>query len=175
MNGRQKLISATFIEIDRRDLLTMFKRIAILSLLLFGVCLISACSKTIYPNGFPKIFPCKVKVVDGDSPVEGVQVTLETDDTVLNKWGCAGLTGADGVATIRCRGFEGAPIGSFKVLLEKREPPVKEVSPGKYEAGNPDNQLDPDYADLETTPFSLDVTKRQKNVPTFDLADGSTK
>ena len=151
------------------------KRMFLFASILFSMVLVSACNRTQYPLGFPKIYPCKVKVVSGGAAVEGVSVKLAASDEMLKKWGGAGATNAEGIATIRCRGFDGAPVGQFKVMLEKRDPPVIEVSPGKFEAGNTENQLNPEYAAEETTPFAFEMTKKQKTVPVFDLEDGSVK
>lgn len=147
----------------------MFKRAV--SFLLFWACLcfVSACRRTDYPEGFPKIHPFKMKVVEGGTPVEGVKITVAYDNAQTRKWGTSGFTGADGVANLSTRGFGGAPEGSAVLLLEKRDPPIKQNPDGTYSAGNTENQIDDRFSDLEESPFKATIAKKQKGLTVIDL------
>lgn len=144
---------------------------------LFFFCVLAlaiSCNRVQYPDGFPKIYPCKVTVTDGGTPVSGATVKFD-DGGELSKWGIFGKTDDSGTASMNTRGFEGAPLGNFKVCLEKYGDPVKEVSPGIYQPVEVKNEIDATYSEADTTPFSVTVEKKQASVPTFDVADGTTK
>ena len=76
------------------------------------------------PDGFPKVFPCTIKVVDGGTPIEGCSVTLSGPSGVA--YACGGATDASGVATLGTTqgNFHqpGAPAGEYKVVLSKAAP-----------------------------------------------------
>ena len=147
----------------------MFKRAVSFLVLLACLCFVSACRRTDYPAGFPKIHPVKIKVVESGSPVEGVHVTVSYTDQNVRKWGTAGFSGSDGVVNLSTRGFEGAPEGEAILLLEKRDPPVKQDADGNYVAGNTDNQLDDRFSNLEETPFKASIPKKQQGLIVVDL------
>ena len=147
----------------------MSKHVVSLFVLLSCLCFISACRKTDYPDGFPKIRPIQIKVVENGTPMEGVQVVVSYNDRNLAKWRTSGFSGADGVVNLATRGFPGAPEGDAVLLLEKREPPVKQDADVKYIAGNTDNQLDDRYSDPEETPFKASIPKKQNGPIVVDL------
>lgn len=71
------------------------------------------------PADFPELQPFTVKVVDGDKPIEGVQILFIYDKNPVVK----GLTDNKGVATITTMyqkySEKGAPAGDFKVQCVK--------------------------------------------------------
>lgn len=94
------------------------------------------------PADMPDLVPFKVKIVDGDKPIEGVHVLLSYDKNPV----VSGDTDKNGVAelttTLQKYSAKGAPIGSFKVICIK-EPVVEhwktmqeiaEMSPGESAA-----------------------------------------
>ena len=147
----------------------MFKRAVSFLVLLSCLCFVSACRRTDYPEGFPKIHPVKIKVVEGGTPLEGVKITVAYDNEQTRKWGTTGFTGADGVANLSTRGFSGAPEGSAILLLEKRDPPIKQNPDGTLSAGNTENQIDDRFSDLDESPFKATIAKKQKGLTVIDL------
>ena len=94
------------------------------------------------PDDMPDLVPFKVKIVDGDKPIEGVHVLLSYDKNPV----VSGDTDKNGVAelttTLQKYSAKGAPIGSFKVICIK-EPVVEhwktmqeiaEMTPGESAA-----------------------------------------
>lgn len=147
----------------------MVKRAVSLLVVLACLCFVSACRRTDYPEGFPKIHPVKIKVVEGGAPLEGVKITVAYDNAQTRKWGTSGFTAADGVANLSTRGFEGAPEGSAVLLLEKRDPPIKQNADGTFSAGNTDNQIDDRFSNLDESPFKAAIPKKQKELIEIDL------
>ena len=142
---------------------------------LFAVSFFPGCGGEKRPQGFPKIYKCQLKVVENGTPVSDVIVKLESSDREANKWSPSGSTGEDGIADLQTRGFPGAPVAEYKVLLEKYGVPMTEISPGVYQSNDPSNQIAEEYGNPDTTPFTLTVSKKQETIPTFDIGDGSTK
>lgn len=147
----------------------MSKYAVSLLVLLSSLCLVTACKKSDYPEGFPKIHPIQLKVVENGSPVEGVRVTVQYTDRTLAKWGTSAFSNAEGVVKLMTRGFEGAPEGNGVFLLEKRDPPVKQDENGNYVAGNTENQLDDRFSDPDETPFQASIPKKQAGTIVIDL------
>ncbi|MGI5831479.1 MAG: hypothetical protein ACOX6D_02965 [Thermoguttaceae bacterium] len=145
------------------------KRIVSCVILLLCFCFVSACRRSDYPEGFPKIYPIQLVVVEDGSPIEGVQVVVNYTDQSLRKWRTSGFSGADGVVNLSTRGFDGAPEGESVLLVEKKDPPIKQTEDGQFVAGNTENQLDPRFSDPETSPFSVKITKKQKGKTVIDL------
>ena len=147
----------------------MSKYAVSLLVLLSCFCFVSACRKADYPAGFPKIHPIQLKVVENGTPVEGVQVVVHYSDSNLAKWRTSAFSGPDGVVKLMTRGFEGAPEGDAVLLLEKRDPPIKQNADGTYSAGVTENQLDDRFSDLEESPFKATIAKKQKGLTVIDL------
>ena len=147
----------------------MSKYAVSLFVVLSCLCFVSACKKADYPAGFPKIHPIQLKVVENGTPVEGVEVVVQYSDRNLAKWRTSAFSNADGVVKLMTRGFEGAPEGDAVLLLEKRDPPIKQDADGNYVAGNTDNQLDDRYSDPDETPFKASIPSKQKGAIVVDL------
>ena len=147
----------------------MSKYAVSLLVLLSSLCLVAACKKSDYPEGFPKIHPIQLKVVEDGTPVEGAQVVVHYNDQNLAKWRTSAFSNADGVVKLMTRGFEGAPEGEGVFLLEKRYPPIKMDESGNFVAGNTENQLDERFFDPDETPFKASIPKKQKGIIVIDL------
>ncbi len=129
------------------------------------------------PADFPKIYPFEVKVVQAGQPLAGASVMFHTEDAALSKWAVGGQTDEDGVAEIYTHGFPGAPIGTFKVTVQKiaREggptnaEEAKQMSPDVY--AQTFEVVAPEYKNVDETPFTAEVGKKQKDVLTLDVGD----
>ena len=147
----------------------MSKYAVLLLVLLSSLCLVAACKKPGYPEGFPKIHPIQLKVVENGTPVAGVEVVVQYSDHNLAKWRTSAYSNADGLVKLMTRGFEGAPEGDGVFLLEKRDPPIKQDENGNIVAGNTENQLDDRFSDPDETPFNASIPKKQKGAIIIDL------
>jgi hypothetical protein len=80
----------------------------------------SGCSSK--PSRFPKVQKTSVRVTDGTTPIEGVNVILTTESQ-SNAWGISAITDAAGAAAFFTaqNGYsaEGAPAGQYKVIVRK--------------------------------------------------------
>ena len=101
----------------------------------FSLCLsltlLIGCSNT--PQGFPKVVPCTITVMDGTTPIADVDVTLQavipSSGTVF--FGKTNDTGVCKAGTSFASYYkEGVPEGSYKVILVK-EPYVEDTKTGK--------------------------------------------
>lgn len=117
------------------------KKFAIVVAVVTTCCCVLGCGQP-KPVDMPDVVPFKVKIVDGDKPIEGVHVLLSYDKNPV----ISGETDKNGVAelttTLQKYTAKGAPIGSFKVTCVK-EPVVEhwktmqeiaEMTPGESAA-----------------------------------------
>lgn len=108
------------------------KPYCILPCLLFAL-VFSGCTGSNLPEGWPKkVVPCSVTVTKGGRPIDGATVFLISTSTGGN-WTVSGKTDAQGVAeiytTCSATSKSGAPVGDFKVIISKANPPVAETVP----------------------------------------------
>ena len=109
-------------------------RFQILTLSLLGLLWGSGCGGQKLPDGLPKLYPCKITIMDKDgNPMQDVIVSVNPEDSG-NRWGASGQTDAQGVATIKTAGqYPGLSSGKYNVTLMKFE----SVNTGKRdEEGN---------------------------------------
>jgi len=93
---------------------------------LLAVLFLTGCGNS-PPDGFPaKLLPCRVVVMDGDTPLKEASVSLIPENE-RQKFSIVGITDDKGVTTIRTiqSGYygNGAPEGTYKVLIIGSEPP----------------------------------------------------
>ena len=93
--------------------------ICILTLLSLAVVVTVGCGQKA-PDGFPEVFPCTIKVVDGGTPIDGCAVTLSGAGAA---YASGGATDTSGVAVMgTSQGSyhkQGVPAGDYKVVLSK--------------------------------------------------------
>ena len=117
------------------------------------------------PEGFPaKLFACRVIVTDGNAPVAGASVSLIPENE-QQKFSMVSITNDDGVANIRTAqaGYygNGAPEGTYKVLIIDAEPPDLEHTLTAEERAN----LPPDEQDVYERARQKRVSARPLAVP----------
>jgi hypothetical protein len=96
----------------------MNTRFVQLSLFLAIVLLIVGC------GGGTKLYPVEgVVTLDGE-PLEGATVTFQSENTIA-----AGLTSASGKFRLITNGQEGAPAGTYKVVVKKISEKARAASP----------------------------------------------
>ena len=102
----------------------------------------SGCSRT--PKGFPKVFPCRITVVDGTTPIADVEVSLlaTTPSDGMVFFGKTDVSGVCKVGTthVNCH-KKGVPEGSYKVVLVK-EPFVEDTKTREEQNAMSRDELD---------------------------------
>lgn len=126
------------------------------------------------PDGFPKLYPISIKVLQEGKPLDNASVSLRLVDESM-VWSIGGKTDDKGVAVLWTHGkYQGAPEGKFKVSINKTfnegekemleaadrndfaaaaKIPVKSYSFVKTE-----------YNSLETTPVVIDITPKSRMI-----------
>ena len=133
------------------------------------------------PEGLPKLVPLSVKVIQDGQPLNEASVSLISDKPELMRWPSGGVTGTDGVAVITTYGFEGAPEGTFKVVVTKAEvtggaqsqEEAMKAMTGEttLEAEQHFSLVADEYDSASTTPLSIDVPSANKGIPEFDVGE----
>jgi len=114
-----------------------------LNSLLIGAFLLGAigCQDSKAPKDFPKTYPAKVIVKEGETPLEGVMVLLYAQN-LQGSWAPSGNTNASGVAELVTNQGnymgKGVPADTYKVTLSKQpkapsELPSEEVNNMSYD------------------------------------------
>ena len=141
----------------------------------FAVALLNGCKKDNRPEDMPPLFPCVITFVQEGTPLEGGAVNLVPADGVIAKYNAVGVTDAQGKATIKTYGFEGAPVGKYKVTVRKLvvEDGAKVTNSDGEEitTHGPEYQaVERKYMDAKTTPHEVEILNSKKAVEvTFDV------
>jgi len=105
------------------------------------LCFVIGCQNSNAPKDFPKTFPVKVVVKDGDIPLDNATILLYAQN-ITGSWASSGITNAKGVADLVTNQgsymAKGVPAGSYKVVLNKpqkapSELPAEEVGLMSYD------------------------------------------
>ncbi len=151
---------------------TMNVLLVLSAIIIFG--LTSGCGRDRRPDGMPDIYPCSVYVTQENQPLENADVILISDDPGMNSWSIAGKTDAAGKAMLKTHGkFNGAPVGSYTVLISKDElVPEGEAKIVGGEKMTPPMTLyslvDQKYNAKETSPLKMTVESK-KTEQTFEV------
>jgi hypothetical protein len=128
------------------------------------------------PDGLPELVPCKIIVTQDGKPLADAAVTLVNDDTSLSRWLVGGRTNSSGVCNVRTHGkYNGAPIGSFKILVTKEESEIiKEKTADSEEERKLFDLVDTKYKTVLTTDLTFEVPKSGAS-QTFDVGKAVRK
>ncbi|MDO4587447.1 MAG: carboxypeptidase regulatory-like domain-containing protein [Planctomycetia bacterium] len=148
----------------------------LLTLLALFIGMMISCKGEKRPEGLPELYPFKVKILSEGKPLEGAGVALKSDDKSLQRWPCGAKTNAEGIANCFTYGFEGAPAGSFKVVVNKsaHEGSAQAQGPVDLSASSEGKKafhtIDPKYRDAASTPFTVEVVAgKNETIPEFDV------
>jgi len=152
---------------------------------LIAVCVLVGCGGPQRPAGFPALFLCEITITQGGQPLVGADVRLMPESGSAD-WIISGKTGSNGVARVSTHGkFDGAPEGTFKVLVSKTlvkasqyTEPEDTASPewGQWNARAAAEfrplimYVKPEYDDVNAAPHSITIT-RGRNKATFDVGE----
>ena len=147
-----------------------------LSLLLFP-----GCSKE--PKGFPKVIPCTVTVLDGTTPITGVEVSLysSTPTNGMIFYGKTDTSGVCKVGTAFASFYkEGVPEGNYKVVLVKEpfvedtKTPEEQSVMSRQEADAYQKQMQ-DKRDALPRIIPVPLTTNAKTTLSLDVSGKGTK
>ena len=170
----------------------MLRQIGRLGLLLSLAILLVGCGG---PRWLPKLFQCRVKVLQEGKPLEEAKVQFHTDDPALKQFTIVGTTGTDGIVNMMTQTYPGVPKGKYKITVSKYVMEVTDQEQiqgevvGTFTADNGKTveivqpsyvppilepeaypQIAAEYEVVETTPVSLEITKKM-NEP-FEIEVG---
>lgn len=147
-----------------------------LCLATFFLC--SGCGGAAKPKDLPDLYPSKITITQGGSPLEGASVTLVSDQKI--RFTVGGKTDAQGVCQIITDGqWPGAPSGTYKVLVKKAVTPeitADASDHAAYQKALEENSkksrhvVDLKYSSVKTTPESVEVTATGLD-STIDVGD----
>ena len=143
------------------------------------VLFVAGCGGEKKPDGMPAIYPTTITFTQDGSPLVGATVTLVAQDQANTQWPSGGATDNNGVLRVKTKGFDGAPVGTFKVVVTKTETEgtavaveLSDAAGAKPAASGGDQKsyylVEKDYRSAATTTLTLEV-KSGKNAETFDL------
>lgn len=176
------LLIVLFINTVLTQLLTFYllkqkfmKKIIYIILLIF-ITSIVGCGDKSRPSDLPPLYSCTVTVTQDSKPLEEVMVMFEPIDSADVKYSAAAITSADGNALMKTYGFQGVPVGKYKVVVTKIIGEASEYklneSTGREETVNSKRYrlIEPQFTSAETTPHEIEITGKEKNVSkTFDV------
>lgn len=132
--------------------------------------IISGCRPNNRPHDLPRLYPCVLKFILDDKPLDGAMVTLKSTDPAFS-WMIGGITNENGVVEPHTHGrFPGVPEGEYRVTVAKGED--KQVGGKKIKDPESEEMIDSggvlqvytyvaeEMTDPEQTPFSVVVSKK---------------
>jgi hypothetical protein len=139
------------------------------------------------PDGFPKLYPCKITITQGGTtPLEGATVTFVNKAGSI-EWSTGGRTDANGIAEIKTAvNFSGVPEGEYSVRVSKNElspSSVADVAPTdpierltwdearRAEVRTFYRYVKPEFDDITKTPHSITIGTSGSNDVTFDVGE----
>jgi len=143
---------------------------------------VAGCFEAQRPSDLPKLYPCKITVIQDGKPLEDALVFVRPQDGNL-RFVISGKTDAKGVAVLKLDSqWAGVPEGEFFVSISKIITPADLEVPDETTPLNERRRIqeqatqqiketvDPRYSDLAKTELRLKVDKKATN-ETFDVGD----
>ena len=150
--------------------------------MILGLVLLAGCSETL-PDGFPKLHPTTLTVIQEGTPLAEANVFLYSIDDPSSRWIVTGVTDSKGIAQLETIATaqirkKGAPAGKFKVTVNRsKADEVPVVSPmaeqDEINAWRAEmRQLKPQvhcyveqqYTDINATPLEVVLEKKTNAV-----------
>lgn len=151
------------------------------------LCCLFGCRKR-YPDGMPRLYPCRVTVLGEGKPVEGAIVMLipESLETQNLIWTPMATTDPNGLAVFYTNArYGGAPLGEYRIVViksiaERNEslPPAPPVDTPEYLVWSDKvgdilmiyyDIVDPTFGDPDKTPLEMEVVKAKMNEKEIDV------
>lgn len=143
--------------------------VALASLCLLGVC---GCSGQSIPDDLPELYPTTLTVHQSGTPLVGASVQLVAADPALQKWVSGGSTNEKGEVVVMTHGkFEGAPVGKFKVTVNKTltEGQSAGNDPGVSNPVKIYDLVETKFRSITTTPVEVEIMAGENNLDVIDV------
>lgn len=155
----------------------LYRIASVFVILTLVVCV--SCGKAKKPDGMPDLYPCTITLTQGGEPLANASILCQSNDPKLIRWAITGQTDEKGVAKIFTMGkYEGAPAGSFAVVVTKEETEGDAGAPadiGDAGAVSPTGTVFSlvalELTAKETTPLKIDVQTSGANKFDFDCGE----
>lgn len=134
--------------------------------------ILSGCSEEKRPEGFPKLYPLVIEILQEGAPLDQAGVDLISDNPEIARWPSGGTTDINGQVRIYTYGFPGAPEGKFRVTVSKTltEGQTSSVADGSGKGSQKVFQLiDSVYGSIKDSPLSVTVQPGQTTPIRFDV------
>ncbi|MDO5554111.1 MAG: hypothetical protein Q4G68_10155 [Planctomycetia bacterium] len=143
-----------------------WQSIVVSTVCLFSV--LSGCNLEKRPEGFPRLTPCVVTILQNGTPLADANVTFHGEDA--EKWGITGRTDASGSAVMTTYGkYNGVPAGTYKITLAKEDfqgPAASDdpTAPMSKEPTKIFSFVELKYTAVDSTPLEITVEKSSINM-----------
>jgi hypothetical protein len=163
------------------------------SLLSLPICV--GCNNVTVPDELKKLYPVTITVIDGNQPVEGVTVRLNSKEP-RGVFACNGITNVQGITKLQStRGSytgNGVPVGTYSIVLLKTAhypedlmpveadqnlpPPVLAKKQAKQEEFLEKNRIIPKILEnSNSSPIEIVVTEKSGVTMEIDLSQYKNK
>ena len=143
-----------------------------------SILFVAGCISVKRPADLPATHQTILTFTQDGVPLEGASVTLIAQETANAKWSLGGATDSKGILKVQTQGFDGAPVGTYKITVSKIEtegtPVTAESSDSSAvstSTGGDTKQyhlIDKKYRALGSTDLTLEVTAG-KNAKSYEL------
>ncbi|MDR2642793.1 MAG: carboxypeptidase-like regulatory domain-containing protein [Planctomycetaceae bacterium] len=130
--------------------------------------IIGGCSAGDKPADLPKLYPCEVTVMQDNLPLAEAAVEFIPVNSANAKYRAGSVTDKNGNVSMTTYGFQGVPIGKYKVVISKDVLDDLEYA-DNHSTGQKEivrfkkyQTVDPKYSSAETTPHEIEITGKEK-------------
>jgi hypothetical protein len=115
------------------------------------------------PPDLPKLYPCRITVMQDGKPLSDASVTLLANDKSVLYNSASGMTNSNGIVSLRTYGVDGVPTGNYKITVSKHveegATEYTDVSGLKQtKNGIWYSLIESKFVTEETTPLEIEIT-----------------
>lgn len=126
------------------------------------------------PKDLPPLVPCAVTITQDGQPLSGATVSFVPVDAAAAKYQASAITDDTGKAVATTYGFNGVPVGKYKVCVWKTlTEGVTQVMDGYGDMvdspGIEYRTVELLYSDSQTTPLEIEITSKKTPLMSFDV------
>jgi len=122
---------------------------------------LTGCGNSSRPGDLPPLYPFVVTITQEGNPLQGASVMLIPMEGTQAKYQASANTDSNGKATLVTYGFDGVPVGKYKVCIRKvvsDENTGAEFQTVERQFGLP-----------ESTPHEIEITGKKMPPTTFEV------
>ena len=154
------------------------KKISLMAFCLFLAVAAVGCKSEKRPDGMPELYPRSLKIIQDSKPLDGAQVSIISSDPKIARFPCGGNSDANGLVELKTMGFDGAPLGAFKVVVSKIEainrPSSYEEAQKFQNEGIKEEAYDlveRKFTDSATTPLTVEFKEADSTTIELDVGE----